>query len=56
MELLEKHHYSSRNQLSISYTNNKFPTSYVPTIFDNYVSNIEIEGKKLSLAIWDTAG
>ena len=29
---------------------------YVPTVFENYVADIEIDGKAIELALWDTAG
>lgn len=29
---------------------------YVPTVFENYVADIEIEGRQIELALWDTAG
>jgi len=33
-----------------------FPEVYVPTVFDYYSTVIEVEGKKVSLDLWDTAG
>ncbi|KAJ3387543.1 hypothetical protein CcCBS67573_g05379 [Chytriomyces confervae] len=33
-----------------------FPTSYFPTIFENFVSSISVNGKLIDLSLWDTAG
>ena len=42
--------------LLISYANKKFPESYVPTVFDNYVVNITAGTEQIELGLWDTAG
>lgn len=36
----------------LSYTTDKFPTDYVPTVFDNYTSQLEVDGQKVNLSLW----
>ncbi|CAO3699821.1 unnamed protein product [Rhizopus stolonifer] len=38
------------------YTRGYFPQVYEPTVFENYVNDVCIEGRKVELSIWDTAG
>ena len=42
--------------LLIVFSKDQFPEVYVPTVFENYVADIEVEGKQVELALWDTAG
>lgn len=42
--------------LLISFAKNEFPEDYVPTVFDNYNATVDVDGKDLTLGLWDTAG
>ena len=42
--------------LLIVFSKDEFPEVYVPTVFENYVADIEVDGKTVELALWDTAG
>ncbi|KAJ1506582.1 GTP-binding protein Rho1 [Coelomomyces lativittatus] len=42
--------------LLIVYSKGIFPVKYVPTVFENYVADIDVDGKRVELALWDTAG
>ena len=41
----------------MSFSTGCFPDEeYTPTIFDNYSTNMMLDGKVYSLGLWDTAG
>jgi len=42
--------------LLIVFSKDEFPEVYVPTVFENYVADIEVDQKSVELALWDTAG
>jgi len=42
--------------LLIVFSKKEFPAVYVPTVFENYVADVEVDNKKVELALWDTAG
>ena len=39
-----------------SVTANPREQIYIPTVFENYVADVEVDGKKIELALWDTSG
>ncbi|OLY85718.1 GTP-binding protein rhoA [Smittium mucronatum] len=42
--------------LLIVFSNGTFPEVYVPTVFENYVADVEVDGRRVELTLWDTAG
>ncbi|OWF37082.1 cdc42 homolog [Mizuhopecten yessoensis] len=40
----------------MSYATNRFPTEYVPTVFDNYAVTVAIKDQQFQLGLFDTAG
>jgi small GTP-binding protein len=45
-----------KTSLLSSFALGEFPKEYQPTIFENYVAEIRLDGKAVQLALWDTAG
>ncbi|KAL0148057.1 hypothetical protein M9458_056672 [Cirrhinus mrigala] len=48
--------YCGKTCLLIVFSKDEFPEVSVPTVFENYVADIEVDGKQVELALWDTAG
>ena len=42
--------------LLLTYSTNKFPHDYVPTVFDSYFVNVVVNDVSHTLGLWDTAG
>ncbi|XP_070493976.1 ras-related C3 botulinum toxin substrate 1-like [Chironomus tepperi] len=42
--------------LLITYTSKAYPGHCQPTVFDNYSTNVQVNGKSINLGLWDTAG
>jgi len=40
----------------MSYTQNRFPVEYIPTVFDNYAVPVMIQDEPYTLGLFDTAG
>jgi Ras-related C3 botulinum toxin substrate 1 len=45
-----------KTSLLISFSTGKFPTDYLPTVFENYTAQMKRENGLVLLHLWDTAG
>ncbi|KAI7851805.1 P-loop containing nucleoside triphosphate hydrolase protein [Circinella umbellata] len=45
-----------KTSLLIVYSREIFPEVHIPTVFETYVKEVEIDNKRVELALWDTAG
>ena len=48
-------HACGKTTLYIVFTKDQFP-EYVPTTFEDYVADYEVDNKQIEMALWDTAG
>jgi len=42
--------------LLVAFSKGTFPEVNVPTVFENYFADVDVEGNTVTLALWDTAG
>ncbi|RSH83666.1 GTP-binding protein Rho1 [Saitozyma podzolica] len=45
-----------KTSLLLVFSKGMFPEVYTPTVFETYVADVEVNGKKVELSLWDTAG
>ena len=45
-----------KTSLLLVFSKDEFFEFYEPTVFDNYLTEIEVNGKLVELVLWDTAG
>ena len=50
------HGAAGKTCMFIRYATGQFPEEYVPTVYENYVADNELDGQTVGLALWDTAG
>lgn len=45
-----------KTSMLVVFTEGYFPTDYEPTVFENYVETLNVDGTMVELSLWDTAG
>ncbi|CAH1280814.1 unnamed protein product [Diabrotica balteata] len=45
-----------KTSLAVSYSNDSFPSEYIPTAYDNYNVQVQVNGKPVRVELCDTAG
>ena len=45
-----------KTSLLTVFSKGTFPDEYIPTVFENDVKDVTIDGEVIELAVWDTAG
>merc|ERR1712037_699717 len=45
-----------KTALMVRFRDGKFPTDYVPTVFEMNAKKVEVDGESFELRLWDTAG
>jgi small GTP-binding protein len=45
-----------KTALLITYATKRYQEGFLPTVFDNFETTVEVDGKPVRLGLWDTAG
>ncbi|CAD8198885.1 unnamed protein product [Paramecium pentaurelia] len=45
-----------KTSILLTYTQDRFPIDYIPTVFENYSNVICVDNTQVQLSLWDTAG
>ena len=40
----------------LTFASGSFPQEYIPTVFDEWVGSLTVDGNMVSFGLWDTAG
>merc|ERR1712038_651237 len=45
-----------KTALMVRYRDGRFPSDYIPTVFETNAKTVEVDNEKFELRLWDTAG